>query len=768
MLNKITNYINLFSLIIIVYLSFYFFHPTDFKTSSIIENDFYLERALKHVKNISDAPHYLGSSKHKKVRKYLINELQKLGLDVKLQKQAVSRHYPKTNTNVSAVVENIIVKIKGSRENNKSVLLMSHYDSAPYSSMGASDAASGVAVILEGIRGFLENQATPENDIILLFTDAEELGLLGAKAFIQYNKMANDVGIVLNFEARGTSGNSFMLMETNSGNQKLLEAFNQANTKYPNSSSLHYSIYKLLPSDMDMTIFREDRNIQGFNFAFIDNHFNYHTYLDNLDNLSLDSLAHQAHYLVPLLKYFSTADLTNLTTTDDDVFFQIPLIGTVAYAFSSTLILSIINLLLLTITISYGIKSKQLNLYMIWKSFIPLFKTIIIIVLLGMSLLKFIYWLHPQYNEILQRFPYNGYDYILFFYLLTASVSIWFYQRNKSQINSELYVMAPIIVFIIIGVVTSYYLPGAHFISLTGLFVTIALLIKLLFPKISNSIFLVFSIPAILILLPLIYQIPVAISLSITPYSCVLIVLLTSAIAPSLMEPKQYKIPVFILFLLPLVAFIYAETKSSISVDRPLPVSLNYYQNDEDDAYWLSYDRLLSDWTQPYFAENSLTLDELSTFNASELLKAKNVSKIDSKKIPTAQIELKQKRNYSDRDTYKFQIKLSRNINKLHLRTLEDLNIYKLKINDFEVVTSYKSEPYEANNIISTIHNSMDTVFNIELEVKSGDKVDLNLIEISNDLLSAGVFNVTQRGADLIAKPYGYSDLVITKTRATF
>jgi len=50
------------------------------------------------------------------------------------------------------------------------LLLLSHYDSAPHSfSHGASDDASGVATILEGVRTFLYNKTPHKNDIIILF-----------------------------------------------------------------------------------------------------------------------------------------------------------------------------------------------------------------------------------------------------------------------------------------------------------------------------------------------------------------------------------------------------------------------------------------------------------------------------------------------------------------------------------------------------------------------------------------------------------------------
>ena len=78
---------------------------------------------------------------------------------------------------------------------------------------------------------------------------------------------------MLNFEARGSGGPSYMLIETNGGNANMMKEFVAANPKYPVANSLAYSIYKELPNDTDLTIFRRDGNIDGFNFAFIDDHY---------------------------------------------------------------------------------------------------------------------------------------------------------------------------------------------------------------------------------------------------------------------------------------------------------------------------------------------------------------------------------------------------------------------------------------------------------------------------------------------------------------
>jgi hypothetical protein len=65
-----------------------------------------------------------------------------------------------------------------------------------------------------------------------------------------------------------------------------------------------YSIYKMLPNDTDLTIFRENAHIDGFNFAFIDDHFDYHSEQDSYDRLDRNTLMHQGAYTSTLVKLF--------------------------------------------------------------------------------------------------------------------------------------------------------------------------------------------------------------------------------------------------------------------------------------------------------------------------------------------------------------------------------------------------------------------------------------------------------------------------------
>ena len=249
--NRLTGLIAFLLIIIAVWLNFNFDQPDFEPDKKTPLSQFSTSKAFEHVEAIAKTPHYLGSPAHSKVRNYIVDQLQNMGLEVQTQEG-----YNLNKNGILAKPQNILSRIEGTGQGD-ALLLMTHYDSAMHSSYGASDAGSGVATILEGIRAFLEKDSSHKNDIVLLFTDAEELGLNGAGLFIEDHPWAEDVKLALNFEARGSGGNPFMLLETNGKNARLIEAFESAGTEYPVTNSLAYSIYKMLPNDTDLTVLRE-------------------------------------------------------------------------------------------------------------------------------------------------------------------------------------------------------------------------------------------------------------------------------------------------------------------------------------------------------------------------------------------------------------------------------------------------------------------------------------------------------------------------------
>lgn len=264
--------------------------------------EFSVERALTHLREIAREPHYIGTEEHKRVREYLLAQLLAMGVEAEISEHHLPGELRLGSSNFR--VFNVLGRLEGSGDSDQALLIASHYDSVPIAP-GAADDGAAVASMLETLRA-LKAGPRPKNDIIFLFTDAEEVCLCGAKAFSEEHRWAKDVGVVINFEGRGASGSSVMF-ETSDGNAKLISALSQF-TARPSTNSLTYEVYKRLPNDTDMTMFRKG-GMPGLNFAFIGNLKYYHSPEDTVENLSRASLGHHGTQMLSAARYFGDSKL---------------------------------------------------------------------------------------------------------------------------------------------------------------------------------------------------------------------------------------------------------------------------------------------------------------------------------------------------------------------------------------------------------------------------------------------------------------------------
>jgi hypothetical protein len=295
------------------------------------------------------APHPTGSAAQERVRQKLLAELGALGLKPVLQSGTSCGRW-----GVCARVDNVVARIAG-REPGPALLLLSHYDSVP-AGPGAGDDGSGVAVALEVARALLVGPG-PKNPIVLLFSDGEEFGLLGAELWANDPRNLREIGAVINLEARGSSGPSLMF-ETGPGNLPLLGRFREAVAR-PLTSSAFYAVYKRMPNDTDFSVFKT-RGIPGYNFAFIGNVERYHTSLDDLGHLELASLQHQADNALACARTLGSGDLRALSSRDDAVFFDLFARRTIVWPARSMLPASLGILALLVVTLAVGFRRRAL------------------------------------------------------------------------------------------------------------------------------------------------------------------------------------------------------------------------------------------------------------------------------------------------------------------------------------------------------------------------------------------------------------------------
>ena len=255
-------------------------------------------RAMADVRIIARAPHPTGSVANDAARAHLTARLRALGFAVRETAVPLPikarEHVAKRGAAADTAV-NIVALRPGRDPAAPAVLLMAHYDSVP-GSPGAADDAAGVASALEIARAI--PQGDQARDLIVLLTDGEEAGLVGARGFfgrdregkaIADDPLAGRTGVVINMESRGGGGRA-MMFETGPDNGNMVALLRRV-VGNPAANSLAVKIYALLPNDTDFTPARQ-RGLPGFNFAFIGDARQYHSPVATPDALDQGALQH--------------------------------------------------------------------------------------------------------------------------------------------------------------------------------------------------------------------------------------------------------------------------------------------------------------------------------------------------------------------------------------------------------------------------------------------------------------------------------------------
>jgi hypothetical protein len=230
-----------------------------------------------------ERPHPADSTANDMVRARLTAELQAMGLRPIVRDQVACNDFRKARLAACARVRNVIAVIGPST--GKALLLSAHYDSVPVGP-GAGDDGIGVATLLE-VASILK-QRQLRRPVMVLFNEGEELGLIGARAFLA-DPLSRNVDSLLNFEARGVNGPATMF-ETSQPNGAAIAAFAQA-VRRPVASSMSTDVARLIPNDTDVTTYKE-RGWLTLNFAIVGNETRYHSAGDDLAGLDPRSLQH--------------------------------------------------------------------------------------------------------------------------------------------------------------------------------------------------------------------------------------------------------------------------------------------------------------------------------------------------------------------------------------------------------------------------------------------------------------------------------------------
>ncbi|WP_433024617.1 M28 family peptidase [Plantactinospora sp. CA-290183] len=420
---------------------------------------FSAERAYTHLETIAAQTHVAGSPAAERARRHIEEALRKLGLTPETQ-DTVGGEAGQLSGGAGgatlARVRNVVARLPGTAPTGR-IFLVAHYDSVQVGP-GGNDDAAGTSAILEVARA-LTAGPRPRNDIVFVLTDAEEACLCGAAAFAADHPLAADGGVVLNLEARGSSG-PVIMFETSRRNAGLVDVFGRA-APHPVGTSFAVEIYRLLPNDTDFTAFL-DNGFTGLNSAYIDGAALYHTPLDTPAAVHRGSLQQHGDNTLALAREFGAVDLAGLPAGGDATYFPVPG-GLVRYPGWLTWPLTVLALLAVA---ALGWLSRRRG-YLSWPR-LGAGLGLVLVPLLVAPAGAYLLWaavttIRPGYATLLD--PYRPLWYRLAVLALAAAVLFGWYALTRRRTGPAALAVAGLGWLAVLGVPLALLAPGGAYLT---------------------------------------------------------------------------------------------------------------------------------------------------------------------------------------------------------------------------------------------------------------------------------------------------------------
>ncbi|WP_166846603.1 M28 family peptidase [Isoptericola sp. BMS4] len=581
--------------------------------------EFSAARASATVEAVGARVHPHGTPANDDVRDLIVRELDALGLDPEVVDGVGASGRLGEQSRVAAT-RNVVATIPGT-DPTAPVFLMAHYDSAEVS-YGGNDDGAGVATLLETARALGAGPAL-RNDVVLVFTDAEEACLCGAEAFAHADPRAADGGVVVNVEARGSSGPAIMF-ETSDGNAALVDAY--ARVPYPVGSSLAVEVYRILPNDTDFSPFLDDPDgrFTGLNSAYIDGSATYHAPQDTPERMSLASLQHHGSNALALVRELGNADAAALArpAADDATYFPLP--GGVLARYPGSLVWplaagAVVAVAKLAVVLArrrevLGERTTAGRLTLGFASgLIPLAGA----ALGSTGLWQLMVAVRPGYDEMLD--PWRPWGFRVALLGLVATVLVGWFVALRRRLGATVLAVGALAWLAVLGAVLAAVTPGGSYLaSLPALAGAVAGIVAVtttcgavgrrVAVTLGAAVAVLVVVPVVLLFLP-------ALGLATGAAPAVVATLLGLALVPALavMLPRAPRVGgtvVGVLGAVTVVALVTGFAVDRFDADHPEPTRLAYALDaDSGEALWVSDEASPSDWTAQYVGHR----DDLSS-----------------------------------------------------------------------------------------------------------------------------------------------------------
>jgi hypothetical protein len=407
--------------------------------------------------------------------------------------------------------------------------------------------------------------------------------------------------VVLNFEARGTTGPPIMF-ETSEGNEGVVEAF--AAAPHPVGSSFGVEVYRTLPNDTDFSVLLADGDFTGMNTAFIDGVAGYHSPQDvpaRLDRGTLQALGDNA---LAMARELGGRDLTPLVQPGAQDATYFPVLGElVRYPGRLVWPLALASVaavgLLALVVRRRGFSSLRRTAAATALTAIPL----VAAPLAAQGLWALLVAVRPGYASMID--PWQPGPYRLAVVAVVAAVVLLWYALLRRRIGTTALSVGALVWLAVLAVVLAQYAPGGSYLTawpaLAGAVVgivaalTSSVVVRVLAAVVAGAVAVVVLAPTVVLFFP-------ALGLKTGAAPAAVTTLLAVALLPAVeflfpdphAEPRRGRwvqsavVPVTAMVLAAACA-VAGLMVDRFDADHPVPGELAYVlDTDRDQAWWAS------------------------------------------------------------------------------------------------------------------------------------------------------------------------------------
>ena len=261
---------------------------------------------------------------------------------------------------------------------------------------------------------------------------------------------------------------------------------------------------------------------------------------------------------------------------------------------------------------------------------------------------------------------------------------------------------------------------------------------------------------------------PIGLGLKILFGSSILTVLTFTLLLPIFGSFIKKGLWALFFILIAIGFFVKAHQASAYTNQKAKPNSLVYILNgDTNKANWATYDTNLDEWTKTYLGENPKAATVLNSKKLYSKYGSQYTFMADAplKNFARPTIEFIRDSIKGNQHLYKIKITPNRSVNRYDVFVNNNSQINNLMANGVRSIDFKSNIASKTSGKLLTYYVVDNIPLELEFSISDSQKLDLDLVESSFDLLANPLLKMTQRKYGMISTPFVLNDAIIIKQK---